>query len=250
MMTVESKGIVVVGAGGGMGREVIHQLLEAGARVVGCDVNVSSLEEFSSHKNFQALEGDFTKEDVVISTFRNAVDRLGKLDGLVNVAGIGVPATPVEEVGLSTYHKVMNINFLMVFLTCREAAKYMKPNNSGSIVNVGSVSTTRPRPGLQVYVASKGAVESFSKSIALELAEHKIRVNTLHPGPSDTNLLKQMTGEGLDIEEVKENVYRKSVPLGSLIEPVDIAYSIKHLLSDESRAITGAVLHVDGGRSI
>src|SRR5699024_852217 len=182
--------------------------------------------------------------------FEIAVKKFGQIDGLINTARIAQSATPIEQVSLTDWHRLMDIIMSMIFLTCREVAIHMKKGKNVTIVNVGSVSTTRPRPGLQAYIASKGAVESFSKALALELAPDNIRVNTLHPGPCDTNMLGQFAGKDADIDEMKDTVFKQSIPLGTLLTPNDIAQSAKFLLSDESSMVTGGVFHVDGGRSV
>src|SRR5699024_4881500 len=174
----------------------------------------------------------------------------GGVDGLANILGIAQSAAPIDEVSFDHYDKLMDINMGSVFLTCREAAKYMKAQEAGKIVNIGSVATTRPRPGLQAYVASKGAVETFSKALALELAPHQINVNVLHPGPADTSMLGQFSGEGSNVAEDRKEIFEKSVPLGKLLQPKNIADTVAFLLSEEAEMITGSVLHVDGGRSI
>lgn len=249
-MSLTNKTIVVVGAGGGMGKEIVHSLLTENANVVGCDINVDSLSEFKENHNFLDLQGDLLNENVVKDIFNQASKKFNGIDGLVNAAGIAQRSTPIDKISLGDWHRIMDLNMTMTFLTCREAAIYMKEKNMGSIVNIGSVSTTRPRPGLQSYVASKGAVESFSKALALELAPNKINVNVLHPGPCDTNMLGQFAKEGANIDEVKDSVFKQSVPLGELLTPKDIANSVKFLLSDDSKMVTGAVFHVDGGRSV
>lgn len=249
-MSLTNKTIVVVGAGGGMGKEIVHSLLTENANVVGCDINVDSLSEFKENHNFLDLQGDLLNENVVKDIFNQASKKFNGIDGLVNAAGIAQRSTPIDKISLGDWHRIMDLNMTMTFLTCREAAIYMKEKNAGSIVNIGSVSTTRPRPGLQSYVASKGAVESFSKALALELAPNKINVNVLHPGPCDTNMLGQFAKEGANIDEVKDSVFKQSVPLGELLTPKDIANSVKFLLSDDSKMVTGTVFHVDGGRSV
>jgi len=249
-MSVQDKTIIVTGAGGGMGKAVVQLLLQDGANVIGCDINSNTLVEFESNERFLFMEGNLLDEQKVKDAFEKSVKQFGKIDGLVNAVGVAQSSTPIEEVSLKEWHHLMDINMTMIFLTCREAAIYMKQNQKGSIVNVGSVSTTRPRPGLQAYIASKGAVESFSKALALELAPENIRVNTLHPGPCDTNMLGQFAGKDADIDEMKDTVFKQSVPLGKLLTPNDIAQSAKFLLSDESSMVTGSVFHVDGGRSV
>lgn len=249
-MTLQGKTIIVTGAGGGMGKAAAALLLEEGANVVGCDLNTDLLDEFKDRSNFMEFKGNLLEEDTVRQIFKEAFERFGSIDGLANILGIAQPATPIEDCSLDDYRKIMDVNMTSIFLTCREAAVYMKKQQQGKIVNVGSVSTTRPRPGLQSYVASKGAVESFSKALALELAAYKINVNVLHPGPADTNMLGQFSEDGVSVDDTKKEVFEKSVPLGRLLKPVDIAQSVKFLLSDEATMIAGSVLHVDGGRNI
>ncbi|WP_085991162.1 SDR family NAD(P)-dependent oxidoreductase [Oceanobacillus senegalensis] len=249
-MSYEGKTFIITGASGGMGKATVDLLLEAGANVVGCDLNVGKLREYEQNARFLAVEGNLLEEVTVKRVFKEASEHFGEISGLVNIAGIAQPATPIEEVSLEDFHKIVDINLTMSFLTCREAAKYMKKQKSGKIVNIGSVSKTRPRPGLQSYIASKGAIESFTKALALELADHQINVNILHPGPADTSMLGKFTKADGDVDEARKEIFEKSVPLGRLIQPNDIANSIKFLLSDEASMITGTVLHVDGGRNL
>lgn len=247
---MDGKTIIVTGANGGMGQATVETLLDVGAKVVGCDLHVDQLEKFMPNERFYAVAGNLIDEAPVQGAFQTAKDRFGSVDGLVNILGIAQQATPIEDVTVDDYYDIIDTNMTTIFLTCREAAKYMKKQQSGKIVNVGSVATTRPRPGLQAYVASKGAVESFSKALALELAPDKINVNILHPGPANTTMLGEFTEEGGNVDATKKEIFEKSVPLGRLIEPKDIASSIKYLLSDDAAMVTGTILHVDGGRNI
>ncbi|GGJ93856.1 alcohol dehydrogenase [Lentibacillus kapialis] len=249
-MTLKDKTIVVAGAGGGMGKAVVKTLLEEKANVVGCDLNIATLEEFKDVDAFLGIEGDLLNEQHVAHVFSKGNETFASIDGLVNAAGSAQHSTPIEQVDLQEWYKLMDLNATMTFLTCREAARYMKEQERGAIVNIGSVATTRPRPGLQAYVASKGAVESFSKALALELADSQINVNVLHPGPSDTNMLCQFAQEGADVEKMKETVFKDSVPMGRLVKPQDIANSVRFLLSADAGMVTGSVFHVDGGRNI
>lgn len=249
MGQLEAKVIAVTGAGGGMGREVVENLLREGATVIGLDINTDSLTTIEN-ENFRIKNINLLEESSITDTFKEIYNEFQKLDGLVNVAGIAQSATPITEVDLSEWHKLININATAVFLTSREAVRYMKKANNGSIINIGSVSVTRPRPGLQSYVASKGAVEAFSKALALETAPFNIRVNVLHPGPADTQMLGQFSSKEAGEVELNKDVFTESVPLGRLIRPTDIAATVSHLLSDGASIITGSVIHVDGGRNI
>jgi 3-oxoacyl-[acyl-carrier protein] reductase len=249
-MGLNNKTFLVTGANGGMGKATVELLLKENANVAGCDLHTDGLSEFEENSNFIAFQGDLTDEKTVKNVFQKTTEQFGAIDGLANIAGIAQAATPIDEVSLEDWHTIMDINMTMMFLTCREASIYMKEKKRGSIVNIGSVSVTRPRPGLQSYVASKGAVEAFSKALALELAPNHINVNVLHPGPSDTTMLGQFSAEGASVDDTKKGIFESSVPLGRLLKPEDIAHSIIYLLSDKANMVTGSVLHVDGGRNI
>lgn len=249
MGQLEAKVIAVTGAGGGMGKTVVENLLAEGATVVALDINTESLSSIEN-ENLRVKAINLLEENSIQQTFKEIFDEFNKLDGLVNIAGIAQSAKPITEVELSEWHKIIDINATAIFLTSREAVKYMKETKNGSIINVGSVSVTRPRPGLQSYVASKGAVEAFSKALALETAPFNIRVNVLHPGPADTQMLGQFSSAQAAEVELNKDIFAESVPLGRLINPTDISATVTHLLTDGAQIITGAVIHVDGGRSI
>ncbi|WP_113928375.1 SDR family NAD(P)-dependent oxidoreductase [Bacillus sp. P14.5] len=248
-MQLQDKSIVVTGAGGGMGLAVVKLLLEKGAKVIASDLNTQELDSIQSDQ-LAVYEGDMLDEPFVQYVFAEGNARFGSISGLVNAAGIAQKATPIEDVTLDEWNRLVNVNTTLLFLTCKEAAIYMKQQGYGSIINVASISAVRPRPGLQAYIASKGGAESFTRALAIELAAHQVRVNTVHPGPCDTNMLEQFAAEGTDIDEVKDTIFKQSVPLGKLLKPTDIAHSIAFLLSDEAEMITGATLNIDGGRGI
>ncbi|GGA25073.1 SDR family NAD(P)-dependent oxidoreductase [Psychrobacillus lasiicapitis] len=249
MVQLEAKVIAVTGAGGGMGKTVVENLLAEGATVVALDINTDSLSSIEN-ENIRVKAINLLDENSIQQTFNEIFDEFNKLDGLVNIAGIAQSAKPITEVELSEWHKIIDINATAIFLTSREAVRYMKQAKNGSIINIGSVSVTRPRPGLQSYVASKGAVEAFSKALALETAPFNIRVNVLHPGPADTQMLGQFSSAQAGEVELNKDIFAESVPLGRLINPADISATVTHLLTDGAQIITGAVIHVDGGRSI
>ena len=246
---VENKVIVVTGAGGGMGEVIVTNLLANGATVVGLDLADDKM-KLVNNERFTYETINLLNELDVNNVFSEVYKKHGKIDGLVNAAGIAQNSTPIEDVTLDQWNKINGINSTAVFLTCREATRYMKENKSGSIVNIVSVAAVRPRPGLQAYVASKGAAETFTKALALEVAPFGIRSNVLHPGPADTSMLAQFTAAGESVDLMKEEVFIQSVPLGRLIEPQDIADGVLYLMSDGSRMVTGASLNIDGGRGI
>ncbi len=235
--------VIVTGAAGGMGQAIVKKLVADGYRVAGIDL---AEESPYSHPNFYYEQGNALDEEQV-KTF---VEKAETIAGLVNALGIAQSAAPIEEVSMEFWNKVMDVNVKSLFVSTKAVAAKMKQARKGSIVNIASISAVRPRPGLQAYIASKGAAESFSRAMAIELAPFQVRVNTIHPGPADTKMLGQFAAEGADVEQAKQQIFVQSVPLGRLIAPEDIANSVSFLLSEEAGAITGTTLHVDGGRGL
>ncbi|WP_042473236.1 SDR family NAD(P)-dependent oxidoreductase [Bacillus ndiopicus] len=243
------KVIIVTGAGGGMGKAVVAKLLGEGSTIVGLDMNKEAMKDIKDSK-FVSQQVNLLDEEQVRDVFKATFSKFGRIDGLVNIAGIAQSATSIGDVSLEQWNRILSVNATGVFLTCKEAVHYMKKGGSGVIVNVGSVSVARPRPGLQSYIASKGAVEAFSRALAIEVSPDKIRVNVLHPGPADTNMLGQFSSVKQQEGGLNKEVFKNSVPLGELIQPDDIAEAVSYLVSDGSRMVTGASLHVDGGRGL
>ncbi|QVY62454.1 SDR family NAD(P)-dependent oxidoreductase [Cytobacillus gottheilii] len=246
-MRLENEVVVVTGAQGGMGKETVKRFLEEGALVAAVDLNVEGVEE---SERLLPISADLTMEEDVVKVFSAANEKFDRIDGLVNIAGIAQPATPIEEVSLEDWEKIMRVNATAPFLTSRAAVPYMKKQGKGVIVNIASISMVRPRPGLNAYIASKGATVSFSQALAIELADYGIRVNVVNPGPADTNMLGQFTAKDANIEVTKDTVFKNSVPLGRLINPNDIANSLVYLCSKEAAIVTGSIINVDGGRGI
>lgn len=248
-MAAEQQVIIVTGAGGGMGKAIIQEQLEKGNIVVGLDLSVASLTDLAQDA-LQCFEVNVLQEERVNDICKQVFEKYGRIDGLVNALGIAQAATPIEQVTMDEWNRLMDVNVKTLFITTKAVVSYMKERQKGSIVTIASISAVRPRPGLQAYIASKGAAESFARGIAIELAPFQIRVNTIHPGPADTQMLGQFAAQGADIEQTKQSVFVQSVPLGRLVNPSDIAGAVNYLLSNEASMVTGTTLHVDGGRGL
>ncbi|ANU18782.1 3-ketoacyl-ACP reductase [Planococcus plakortidis] len=249
---LDGKTAIITGAGGGMGKAAVERFLESGANVAALDIRTESLGELKKRyqEKLLVIDSNLTEQASVEAAFKEINEAYGRIDILANVAGIAQSATDIEEVSLEMWERIFSINTKAVFLTSRAAVPYMKRQGSGAILNVASISVERPRPGLNAYIASKGATVSLTKALAIELAPHHIRVNCVNPGPSDTQMLGEFTAAGADVESMKENTFRKSVPLGDLIQPQDIANALLYMSSDLARMMTGSVVNVDGGRGI
>ncbi|MFJ8461634.1 SDR family NAD(P)-dependent oxidoreductase [Lysinibacillus xylanilyticus] len=248
-MAAEQQVIIVTGAGGGMGKAIIQEQLVKGNIVVGLDLSVASLTDLAQDA-LQCFEVNVLQEERVNDICKQVFEKYGRIDGLVNALGIAQAATPIEQVSMDEWNRLMDVNVKTLFITTKAVVSYMKERQKGSIVTIASISAVRPRPGLQAYIASKGAAESFARGMAIELAPFQIRVNTIHPGPADTQMLGQFAAQGADIEQTKQSVFVQSVPLGRLVNPSDIAGAVSYLLSNEASMVTGTTLHVDGGRGL
>ncbi|MGE7952554.1 SDR family NAD(P)-dependent oxidoreductase [Lysinibacillus xylanilyticus] len=248
-MAAEQQVIIVTGAGGGMGKAIIQEQLEKGNIVVGLDLSVASLTDLAQDA-LRCFEVNVLQEERVNDICKQVFEKYGRIDGLVNALGIAQAATPIEQVTMDEWNRLMDVNVKTLFITTKAVVSYMKERQKGSIVTIASISAVRPRPGLQAYIASKGAAESFARGMAIELAPFQIRVNTIHPGPADTQMLGQFAAQGADIEQTKQSVFVQSVPLGRLVNPSDIAGAVSYLLSNEASMVTGTTLHVDGGRGL
>ena len=248
-MAVKQQVIIVTGAGGGMGKAIIQEQLAKGNIAVGLDLSVASLNDLA-HDALRCFEVNVLQEEHVNEVFKQIFDEYGRIDGLVNALGIAQAAKPIEQVTIDEWNRLMDVNVKSLFITTKAVVPYMKERLKGSIVTIASISAVRPRPGLQSYIASKGAAESFTRGLAIELAPFQIRVNTIHPGPADTQMLSQFTAQGSDFEQTKQSVFVQSVPLGRLVNPSDIAGAVSYLLSDAASMVTGTTMHVDGGRGL
>jgi len=246
---VEDKVCIVTGAASGIGRGSAELLAAEGGRVVLADVQEEQGAEVA-----KALGGDavFLRHDVRDEASWEAViggtvDRFGRLDVLVNNAGI-IIAADIESTTLEQFSKIMAVNTQGVFLGCKHAIPAMRRGGGGSIVNISSTAGIVATPPYAAYSASKGAVRALSKTVAIHCQQKgdAIRCNSVHPGGVDTPLVKALyANSGMSEEEVA--AARASGAGGPMGEPRDIAGMVLYLASDESRFVTGAEMVVDGG---
>ncbi len=248
-MRLEDKVALVTGAGSGFGAEIARMFASEGAHVALIDLNEESARCISAEIGSTALP---IRCDVSLSAdVRNAVEttraRFGRIDIVVNNAGTTHRNKPMLEVTEAEFDRVFAVNVKSLFHMAHAAVPIMRAQGGGSILNVGSTAGLRPRPGLTWYNGSKGAANLLTKSMAVELAPDKIRVNGLAPVAGDTPLLPSFLGS--DTPEVRTK-FLASIPLGRFAKPSDVAASALFLSSDEAEFLTGVVLEVDGGRTI
>lgn len=248
-MRLAGKSAIVTGAGSGFGAATARLFAEAGARVVVADIDGPAAHHVADEIGDAAVAVtcDVTRDDDTRRMIATAVDTFGGLDVLVNNAGVSHWNQPLTEVTEADFDRVYAVNVKALFWAAKHAVPALSARGGGAIVNIASTAGIRPRPGLCWYNGSKGACITITKSMAVELAPQRIRVNALCPVAGETPLLAHFMGG-----DTPENRARfvATVPLGRLSQPLDIAQAALWLASDEAAFITGVALEVDGGRCI
>ncbi|MBT3810589.1 MAG: glucose 1-dehydrogenase [Rhodospirillaceae bacterium] len=251
-MRLEGKTAIVTGSGSGFGAGIAHTLAREGAAVIVNDVNevggnrvAAEITNAGGRAVFVAA--DVTNADAVRGMVDRAVETFGGLDILVNNAGVSHKRKPMLDVTEDELDRILAVNVKGLFHTGNAAIPAMRNGGGGAIINIASTGAVRPRPGLTWYNATKGAVTTLTKSMAVELADEGIRGNAVNPVAGDTPLLATFLGE--DTPENRE-AFRQTVPLGRLSTPEDVANAVLFLASDDAALITGVCLEVDGGRCI
>ena len=234
---------IVTGASGGIGRATVELLLRRGASVVAEDVSVH-VADLEGPK-VATLTGDVR----VAATAKQAVDlalsRFGRVDVLVNNAAI-IVTKDILSTEEDEWNDVMAVNVTGVYHHCRAVLPSMIAQKSGSIVSVSSISGLVGLPYQAVYCASKGAIVQLTRQLAVDYAQHGIRVNSVAPGSIDTPFLQRYLDDQPD-PAVAEREIKAAHPLGRIGTPAEMAEAITFLASDQASFITGAILSADGG---
>lgn len=253
-MKLADRVVVVTGAGSGIGAASAVAMAAAGARVVVADVNeaaakstVEAIERGGGRA--LALHADVTRASDNQAMVERAVTTFGRLDVFFANAGVPQWKTEIEEVDEAAFDRIFGVNVKGVWLGARYALAVMKRQRRGVFLATASTAAIRPRAGGQTYAASKGAVVTLVKALALEAAPHGVRVVAIAPVATHTPMLPTfMNKREVDAEGLAR--YVATVPLGRLNQPEDIANAAVFLASDEAAMITGSCLEVDGGRCI
>ena len=253
-MRLEGKTTVITGAGSGIGRVTALRFLDEGANVVAgvfADGEAAALEKAAGGRadRLVIVQADVSTEAGARSLTEAARERFGRLDVLVNVAGIVESANAMETTEES-WHRQLDVNLKGVWLCSKFAVKGMIAQGSGSIVNVASINAIRGNHRLVAYSASKGGVAAVTRAMALDHAAEGVRVNCVCPATIEhTGQVNQIFDEAEEPSKLRGYLLEKH-PMGRLGRPEEVAAAILFFASDDASFITGVELPIDGGRSI
>jgi NAD(P)-dependent dehydrogenase (short-subunit alcohol dehydrogenase family) len=252
MGRIANKVALVTGGALGIGAAACRMLAREGAAVAVTDLHeregrevVEQITAAGGQARFWAL--DVTDEPAVAQVCRSVAETFGKLDVLVNNAGIAGVNKPTDEISAEEWDQVMNVNVRGVFFCTKHAIPYLRQAGGGSIINLSSIYGLISAPDIPPYHASKGAVRLMTKTDALLYASERIRVNSVHPGYIWTPLVAELARQSPEGEAAFRRELDSRHPLGHVGEPDDIAAGILYLASDESKFVTGSELVIDGG---
>ena len=254
MGRVENKAAIITGAASGLGFAAAQKLMDEGAKVLLTDINedvINSMPERLSNYSktqFQTMVHDVANEESWINVIENAENQFGKINILVNSAGISLGADVVST-DFEIWKKVHQVNLDSVFLGCKYAVPIMSKSGQGSIINLSSISGIVAGWNTAAYNSSKAGVRLLSKSVALYCAKkgYDVRCNSVHPAFVDTPILdplKQAFGEENAVAKLS-----RQIPMNKIGDTDDVSYAILYLASDESKFMTGTEIVLDGGLS-
>jgi len=253
-MTNGSKTAVITGAAGGIGQAIVRRFIEDGFRVVAGDADADGLENLASTFNNGSQKiwekpGDLRSKAYCEGLIHHAVAETGRLDVLLNNAGI-ITRGNILETSDEDWSRTFDINLTAIFYICRRAIAFMRDHGGGAIVNVASCWGLYPGPNHPAYCTSKAAVAAFSKCLGRDHAADGIRVNAVCPNEVNTPMLRTgFARRGFDPATAIAEL-NKSVPIGRIAEPEDIADVIAFLASDGARYIAGTAVEVNGAKPV
>lgn len=250
----EERAVIVTGAAGGLGAEIVARLSARGVAVLATDVNESALKEVADKRKSAAdivtHVADITDKDAVQGLVQEALDRFGRIDALSNNAAIQGAVEPFLQYDDDELWRVMRVNYYSAWLTCKQVIPHMAERGGGAIVNTGSSLAYRGWKEVPAYVSAKHALAGLTRCLAIEFAQQNIRVNLLCPSSMDTPMLTPVatsTGDG-DTALGYERILAM-IPSGRLAPPPEVASVAEFLLLDAPRHLSGVTLPVDAAET-
>lgn len=244
-ISFQNKVVIVTGGSRGIGKQLVKDFSSSGAKVFFTYLNSKNESEILSKEIGEQIEGhrvDGRIPNEVNNFIEKIGTKLGKIDVLINNAGV-VPVALLQETSVDTWDNTLNSNLNSVFNFCKSSLKHLYKSGSGVIVNVSSLTADRPGKGAAAYSASKGAIESLSRALAIEYAPFKIRVNSVLPGLIETDVADEVTNE------FKQELIKRT-PLKRIGTTEDVSNAVLFLASEKAQFITGTKLYITGGRHI
>jgi 3-oxoacyl-[acyl-carrier protein] reductase len=239
---------IITGGASGMGKASVERFLTEGATVVAVDLDQDKLDALKLPEGRGEVAAvDVTDAAAVQAVVDRTIERYGRLDVYFNNAGVPQSAKRIEETTLDEYQRIVDVNLTAAFIAARVVVGPMRAQGAGSFLITASTSGIRPRPNVLAYNASKAGVIGLAKSLALEIGADNVRCNVICPVAANTPMLEQF---GFGTHEATTQMLASATPLGRLAEPEDVASVAAFLASDDAAFLTGAVVPVDGGRTI
>lgn len=253
-MRFKDKAVIITGGAGGIGKTAVRLFSGEGAKVMVADLSEEGCQEICDEVSAQGhvakyLAGDLGEKNYCEQLIAHTVETFGGLDILINNAGI-IPRGTILETTDDMWFAALNINLTAVFYLCRAAIPHMQKRGGGAIVNTSSTWGVYPGPGHMAYCTSKGAVAAMTRNLGRDHAPDNIRVNAVCPNEVNTPMLRTgFAKRGFDPDKAVEQL-NKTVPLGRIAEPEDIADVIAFLASDDARYIAGTTVEVSGAKPV
>lgn len=234
-----NKTVIITGGSQGIGKAISEKLLQKNYFVVIADI---SKENENKKNNTKFIKCDISKEEDIKKLFLEVISKRKTIDAVVNNAGV-IKDNMIWNMPTEDMEKVIDVNLKGTWMMCKEAAKVMREQKSGRIVNISSRAWLGNNRGQSNYTASKAGIVGLTRVLALELGKYNVNVNAIAPGLIDTPLTKNLPPKVL-----KDLIVAQ--PTKKMGKPSDIANAVSFLLSEESDFITGQIIHIDGGKSI
>lgn len=241
---------VITGGSRGIGLEIARRLLKnEKTKVVLCARKQEGLEQAAADldagENLLTLPAHIAREEDVAALFQQAKDTFGRVDVLINNVGMNLMTPSTADAGVDTWKKIIDTNLNGTYLCSCAAAKLMKEQGRGKIVNISSIASRRSAPGMGIYGVAKAGIESLTRVLALELASDNIQVNAVAPSMVKTGFSAPFWSNPETCEQIVGGI-----PLGRLAEPADVVEPVLFLCSEGASFITGQVINIDGGATI